>query len=105
MGNTSFFSMPSTSFKTRWPQSPRSRIWLDGLEQFLEDKGLLKRNPARAAAAKAGVERGFLKAEKQLWKNLELIIPSGSTGRTVFHRGRGFIFNWARITSLLQGSP
>lgn len=75
--------------------------WLQRLEDDLEDHGLLKRNPARHAAAVAQSSRQFLKAEKQLWRNLGLIIPKG--GR-VYHQGRGFIFNWSRITSLLQGS-
>lgn len=78
---------------------PSEPLWLDGLELFLEGKGLLKRNPARAAAATVGSERQFLKAEKQFWRKLELITPNG--GR-VFHPGRGFIFNWSRITNLLQ---
>lgn len=73
--------------------------WLRRLEEYLEIKGLLKRNPARAAAAIAGSARQFLKAEKQLWRNLGLIIPRGPR---VFHPSRGFIFDWARITSLLQ---
>jgi hypothetical protein len=73
--------------------------WLDGLEQFLEDKGLLKRNPHRALAAVQGSARQFLKAEKQLWKNLDLISPRG---RYVFHPNRGFIFRWSRITDLVQ---
>jgi hypothetical protein len=77
------------------------QMWLQELEDFLENKGLLKRNPARAAAAISGSARQFLKAEKQFWRRLELIIPRGAR---VFHPGRGFIFNWARITSLLQGT-
>ena len=80
---------------------PASGIWLAQLEDFLENMGLLKRNPARHAAAVAHSSRGFLKAEKQLWKNLGLIAPRG---RQVFHPGRGFIFNWSRITTLLQGA-
>ena len=83
---------------------PDEGTWLSGLETFLEEKGLLKRNPARAAAAVAGSARQFLKAEKQLWKQLGLVLPRGSAGSRVFHAGRGFIFNWSRITSLLQGS-
>lgn len=75
---------------------PAEPQWLNGLETFLENKGLLKRNPARAGTLSA---RGFLKAEKQFWKNLELIIPHGAR---VFHPGRGFIFNWSRITELVQ---
>lgn len=75
------------------------REWLQNLEEYLETKGLLKRNPARAAAAIAGSARQFLKAEKQLWRKLGLIVPRGAR---VFHPNRGFIFDWARITSLLQ---
>lgn len=81
------------------PPFPSEPEWLDGLERFLETKGLLKRNPQRAAAAIRKSERQFLKAEKQFWKNLELIVPRGSR---VFHPGRGLIFNWSRITELLQ---
>lgn len=72
--------------------------WLRSLEQHLEGEGLLDRNPGRHAAATQDSARAFLKAEKTLWKNLELIVPRG---RRVFHPGRGFIFNWARITSIL----
>jgi hypothetical protein len=77
------------------------QAWLQALEEFLEAKGLLKRNPARGLAAVAGSARQFLKAEKQLWRNLDLIIPRGAR---VFHPRRGFIFDWARITGLLQDS-
>jgi hypothetical protein len=73
--------------------------WLDGIEENLEDRGLLQRNPARHEAATRGQTRGFLKSEKQLWKELGFIIPKG---RYVYHQGRGFIFNWSRITELLR---
>lgn len=73
--------------------------WLDELEQRLEDAGMLKRNPARHAAASRGSARQFLKAEKQLWRKLGLIVPRG---QRVYHQGRGFIFDWGRITSLLS---
>ena len=79
---------------------PNEVDWLNGLENFLEAKGLLKRNVERSAAAVAGAARQFFKAEKQLWRNLELIVPRGAR---VFHPGRGLIFNWARITELVQG--
>ncbi len=81
------------------PPFPTEAPWLAGLEAYLATKGLLKRNPQRAAAAVAGSARAFLKAEKQFWRNLELIVPRGSR---VFHPGRGLIFNWSRITELLQ---
>ena len=83
---------------------PDETDWLAGLESFLEKKGLLKRNPARAAAAVQGSARQFLKAEKQLWKKLELIHPRGPAASRVFHPGRGFIFNWSRITDLVQAT-
>jgi hypothetical protein len=88
-----------SEFQDRSPDIRDEQLWLQELESFLEDKGLLKRNPARAAAAKRGSARQFLKAEKQLWRQLELIVPRKLR---VFHPGRGFIFNWARITELLQ---
>jgi hypothetical protein len=72
--------------------------WLDDIEVGLERQGLLKRNPGRHGAAVQKVARGFLKAEKTLWRNLDLIVPRG---RRVFHPGRGFIFDWSRITSLV----
>lgn len=78
---------------------PTEDKWLADLEVFLENKGLLKRNVGRAAAATEGSARGFFKAEKQLWRQLELITPRGAR---VFHPRRGLIFNWARITELVQ---
>ena len=88
-----------SEFQDSRPSHSEEAAWLDALEDYLEQKGLLKRNEGRAAAAVKKSERAFLKAEKQLWKNLELIIPRGSR---VFHPGRGFVINWARITDLLQ---
>ena len=78
-------------------------VWLEGIESYLEDKGLLKRNPGRAAAAVRHQKRGFLKAEKQLWKLLGLLIPRGPAGNRVFHPGRGFIYDWSRISRLVRG--
>ncbi len=91
-----------SEFQDSRPSHTDEGPWLDALEDYLEQKGLLKRNEARAAAAVKMSERQFLKAEKQLWKNLELIIPRPPTGKFVFHPGRGFVINWARITDLLQ---
>ncbi|MBN1629163.1 MAG: hypothetical protein JW990_05335 [Thermoleophilia bacterium] len=72
--------------------------WLSLIEDRLEDTGLLKRNPARHEAAVRASSRQFLKAEKQLWRQLQLIVPNGAR---VYHRGRGFVFDWARITQLV----
>lgn len=81
---------------------PSEAEWLDFVEQHLEDKGLLKRNPGRAGAAVQLSRRQFLKAEKQLWRNLDLIIPHGSLGGRVYHPGLGIIFNWSRIVELVR---
>jgi hypothetical protein len=78
---------------------PEQVGWLDAVEENLESRGLLERNPERAAAATAGSARQFFKAEKQLWRMLELIRPKGAR---VYHKGRGLIFNWARITDLIR---
>jgi hypothetical protein len=77
---------------------PDERTWLEEVETYLEETGMLKRNPERHAAAIRGSARGFLKAEKTLWRNLELIVPNGAR---VYHPERGFIFDWSRITALL----
>lgn len=72
--------------------------WLAELEQHLATEGFLTRNPARHGAAARQVPRGFLKAEKTLWRQLGLIVVRG---QRVYHPGRGFIFDWRRITALL----
>ncbi len=77
------------------------REWLDAVETDLENGGLLKRNPGRHDAAVRQSERGFLKAEKTLWRNLGLFVPYGPHEGRSYHPGRGFIFDWERITSLL----
>ncbi len=83
-------------------QFASEEAWLDLVEGHLEDEGLLKRNPGRAAAAIRNEQRQFLKAEKDLWRKLNLIIPYGPHGGRVYHPGRGIIFDWSRITSLLS---
>ncbi|MGA7732233.1 MAG: hypothetical protein WCD37_13300 [Chloroflexia bacterium] len=81
---------------------PSEQVWLDEVEDYLEAVGYLKRNPGRHAAAVRLSARQFLKSEKTLWKNLELFVPRGAVGGRAYHPGRGLIFNWARITSLLS---
>jgi hypothetical protein len=77
---------------------PDEGTWLSELEQHLEKEGFLTRNPGRHGAAARNVARGFMKAEKTLWRQLGFII---SHGKRVYHPGRGFIFDWRRITALL----
>lgn len=87
------------SLYARDRQFPAEPEWLAGIEQHLENKGLLQRNPERHGAAIRGEARGFLKAEKQLWKELGFIVPNG---RYAFHHNQGFVFDWARITELVR---
>jgi hypothetical protein len=75
--------------------------WLDAIEHDLEGAGMLKRNPARHKAAVQHVPRGFLKAEKTIWRNLGLFLPYGPAGARSYHPGRGIVFNWRRITDLI----
>ena len=79
---------------------PDEQHWLGLIENDLEKRGLLKRNVGRHAAAVQNSGRQFLKAEKQLWKNTGLIIPRSAS--RVYHQGRGFVFDWARITELVR---
>jgi hypothetical protein len=77
------------------------QAWLDSMERDLETSGMLKRNPARHAAAVLMVSRGFFKAEKTIWRNLGLFEPYGPGGGRAYHPGRGLVFNWRRITDLI----
>jgi hypothetical protein len=86
----------------RGPEFPSEQDWLDELEDALDAAGMLERNPGRHAAAVAAVPRGFLKAEKTLWRNLDLFVPYGPSGGRAYHPGRGLLFNWRRITALLS---
>lgn len=76
--------------------------WRDLIEEHLEEKGLLKRNPGRAGAAVAGVARSLFKAERQIWRQLQLIVPHGPAGGRAFHPGRGLVIDWTRITDLIK---
>lgn len=76
--------------------------WRLDIEAHLDLQGLVKRNPGRHAAAVQQVPRDFMKAENTLWKNLGFIVGRGARAGRVYHPGRGYVFDWARITSLLS---
>lgn len=76
--------------------------WRDLVEIHLEQKGLLKRNPGRAGAAIMGSARAFFKAERQIWRQLGLIVPSTVNAGRAYHPGRGVVLNWTRITDLVK---
>lgn len=90
----------SERFSTTGPFEDEQE-WLNEVELYLERAGLLKRNPNRHEVSVQNSERQFLKAEKQLWKNLGLIIPKGNR---VYHKQKGFFFDWQRITGLLSST-
>jgi hypothetical protein len=77
------------------------QTWLIEIEDHLENEGLIKRNPERHNVNVQGSARQFLKAEKQLWKNLGLIVAREPSNR-VYHPRKGFFFDWQRITTLLS---
>ncbi|MEW5930373.1 MAG: hypothetical protein AB1941_23170 [Gemmatimonadota bacterium] len=79
----------------------RGSTHLDEVEVHLEDRGFVKRNPGRHGAAVHHAPRGFFKAEKQLWRELGLLVPYGPAGGNAYHPRQGFVFDWTRITSLL----
>ena len=97
----SIYEFQNARVRSKGPFPDQEQLFLAEVEEHLEDEGYLKRNPGRAGAARRNVPRGFLKAEKQLWRNLGLIIPHGRGGGRAYHPTRGFIFDWTRITSLL----
>jgi hypothetical protein len=85
-------------FQEAGPIASVEATYLADLELYLENKGLLQRNVGRHNAAVQGVARGFLKSEKTIWRNLQLISPRGARA---FYPGIGYRFNWERITGLL----
>jgi hypothetical protein len=88
-------------YKARGP-FPSEEDHLHAVEDHLEAEGLLERNPGRHRAAVRGSARSFLKAEKALWNNLGIIVPSGRSGGRAYTKGRGFVFNWTRVSSLVK---
>jgi hypothetical protein len=65
------------------------------VQESLEERGLVKRNPNRRSS---GAKQAF-RDEMTLWRHLELL--KTQEDGTFFFPGRGLIFDWARITSLL----
>lgn len=78
------------------------QAWLDAVESELEASGMVERNPGRHLAAVRASARGFLKAEKTLWRHLDFFVPYGPQGGRAYHPGRGIVFNWRRITAVLS---
>lgn len=68
-----------------------------GLEDDMENEGLLQRLPNR----RRGGGRRFFKAELTLWGRMLRIIRL--SGRSYYVRGLGLDFDWPRIAGLLRG--
>lgn len=71
-------------------ESMRRTVWGD-----LDKRGLVKRNPLRKTT---GAKKSF-QDEVTLWGHLGLIKRKGST---YFFPNRGFLFDWAKIISLMS---
>lgn len=78
-----------------------SQTWTEEVERNIEERGFIKHNEGKHAAAVAGVERNFFKAENQLWYQLGFIKRLGDRS---YHPGRGYVFDWSRITDLVKSS-
>ncbi len=60
----------------------------------MDVQGKIKKNPNRTQTS----TREFLDSEQQLWGKLGIL---NKKGRSYFVEGKGYDFNWSRITSLL----
>lgn len=67
---------------------------IENLYEIMDAQGKIKKNLNRSQSA----TREFLDSEQQLWGKLGIL---NKEGRSYFVQGKGYNFNWARITSLL----
>ncbi|MQF48627.1 hypothetical protein FIM08_01805 [SAR202 cluster bacterium AC-647-N09_OGT_505m] len=78
-------------------QSPIAAI--SGIKKEFLEKGLYRENPNRRVDGDR--PDTFLKMERIIWGQLGLLL---SEGNSQFEPGKGFHFNWKRITQLCSGS-
>lgn len=75
---------------------------IEKLYEVMDDQGKIKKNPNRRQdetnEEKQTTKRKFLESEQQLWGKLGILEKKG---RSYFIEGKGYNFNWSRITSLL----
>lgn len=67
---------------------------IENLYEIMDAQGKIKKNPNRTQTS----TREFLDSEQQLWGKLGIL---NKKGRSYFVEGKGYDFNWSRITSLL----
>ena len=60
----------------------------------MDEQGKIKKNTSRTQTA----TREFLDSEQQLWGKLGILEKKGNS---YFIVGKGYNFNWSRITSIL----
>ncbi|CEP43682.1 hypothetical protein [Paraclostridium sordellii] len=67
---------------------------IENLYEIMDSQGKIKKNPNRSQSS----TRDFLESEQQLWGKLGIL---NKKGISYFVKGKGYNFNWDRITSLL----
>lgn len=74
-----------------------SGMYTVALETYLSQNGCIgKRKPT---AVKTGAKNSYMRDEMKLWNKLGLLYPY--SGRSYFFPGKGYQFNWKRITDVL----
>ena len=75
---------------------------IDNMYKIMDSQGKIKKNPNRKKdkeeKSKKVTKRKFLDSEQQLWGNLGILDMKGTS---YFEEGKGYNFNWSRITSIL----
>ena len=76
---------------------------IENLYEIMDAQGKIKKNPNRKQnetdEEKPTTKRKFLDSEQQLWGKLGILEKEGIS---YFIEGKGYNFNWSRITSLLM---
>ncbi len=74
-----------------------SEVYTVALETYLSQNGCIgKRKPT---AVKTGAKNSYMRDEMKLWNKLGLLYPYNR--RSYFFPGKGYQFNWNRITDVL----
>lgn len=87
-------------FQESNPPSSSSRDFSLALENHLTISGSIgKRKPT---AVKTGAKISYMRDEMKLWNKFGFLV---SVGGEYYIKGRGYNFNWERITKVLSSNP
>ncbi len=84
-------------FRRRGKIPSASKDFLFKFEQYLDSKGFI--GPRKPGRRTTGMKPSYIRDEPKLWNKLKLL---ESDGRNYFIPGRGYSFNWNRITYILR---